>query len=508
MRSITTFLYTVLFLSIFSITAFADSRVTALQSFLSILSKNGDLNGSVLVAEQGKILYEGSYGYTDFPSRRLASADDLYPIASITKAITATAILQLVAAGKVKLDDTVAKYLDKFPYPNITIRHLLSHTSGMPSYNAFFDDRRKADPTAIFANEDFIDGINGVPRPPIYQPSEKWNYDNTNYIVLALIIEKLSGESYEQFVSDHVLKPAAMSQTRRFQPVFDPTKNNIRRLAIPHFYPGTYSDKPVRADSIRYITDYWKAYQFTGFGDYISTTHDLLKFDQALYRSDLVDKRLLNEAFTPAKLNDGSIGPGYYGLGWTVAKDDSLGKIVFASGGAIGLSCTLYRNVSKQQTAIVFNIARPNANYIASNLLKILNGVEADKPKRNLSRIYGKLLVTKGGRVAGNAIRRLMKDSDKYRLQKEDLITLGYELMGDVDPFHLKPNPRYQEAAEVFKICIELFPDYWNSFDSYGDVLDRMGNKKLAIDMYRRSIELNSQNESGKKALARLLESK
>ncbi len=484
------------------------NKVGKLNDFFSAMAKNRDFNGNVLVAENGKIIYQKSFGYADFPGKKLNAPNTLFPIASISKTITATAILQLVEKGKLNLDEPAAKYLPGFIYPEITIRQLLSHTSGMPAYNAFFSSIREQNPEKVFTNEDFISGMIANQKPLIYKPGESWNYDNTNYIVLALILEKVSGESYRGYVEKNILQPAGMTQTRFFSHYFDSEKNKINNLAIPHWFRRIYDDEPVRADTISYISNYWKAYQFYGFGDFISTTRDLLKYDEALYGGKLVGERLLNEAFSPVKLKNGQNNPGNYGLGWTVASDESRGKIVFHSGGAIGLNCILYRNITKHQTVIAFDIANQNANFIAANAIKILNGENASIPKKNLVRIYGQQLVEKGSKIAAETLEKLSKNRANYDLDKDELIRLGYEFLGDVNPFHLPFEPKIGEAIEVFKLCVRLFPGYWNSFDSYGDALARAGKKELAIKMYQKSLELKPDSESGQKALQKLLDDK
>ena len=489
-------------------TAFSQNRVKKLDDFFSAFAKNRDFNGNVLIAEKGRIIYEKSFGYADFPRRRLNTKNALFPFASISKTITATAILQQVEKGEMRLSDPVVKFLPAFPYPEITVRHLLSHTSGLPPYNAFFEALRKAEPKKVFTNDDFMAGLNADRKPLIYRSGESWNYDNTNFIVLALILEKVSGEKYEDYIEKHILEPAGMRETFFFQDLFDSSKNNIRNLVIPHWYPRLYSAAPVRADSIAYLVDYWKSYHFSGFGEYVGTARDLLKYDRALAAGTLVSEKALSEAFAPVKLNNGKENAGNYGLGWTILKDDSLGKTVFHAGGSIGLSCVLFRNIAKDQTVILFDLAHPGAPEIAAGALKILNNGNVPLPKKKIVRIYGKILTTEGKAAAAEALDKLRKDPAGYELDKEDLIKLGYELLGDVDPFHLKFAPQYDEALEVFRQCVRLFPAYWNSYDSYADALARTGNKKAAIEMYKKSLELKPDSESGIKALQKLLEEK
>jgi CubicO group peptidase (beta-lactamase class C family) len=193
-------LFIAIFILLVGTSAVAQKKTDKLNEFFEALAENQEFNGSVLVAERGRVIYEKSFGYADFPSKKFTTKNTLFPIASISKTITATAILQQVEKGKLRLDDAATKHLADFPYPQITIRHLLSHTSGLPPYNAFFDSVKTANPNRIFTNADFIQGLNANKKPLLNQPGENWNYDNTNYIVLALILEKVSGQSYGSYM--------------------------------------------------------------------------------------------------------------------------------------------------------------------------------------------------------------------------------------------------------------------------------------------------------------------
>lgn len=178
----------------------AQTKQADLEKYFSVLVENQQFNGNVLVAENGRIVFEKSFGYADFSSKSLNTKNTLFPIASLTKTITATAILQLVQSGKIRITAPVVEFLSEFPYPTITIKNLLSHTSGLPPYNAYFDSIRKQYPDKIFTNADFLKGIVSNKKPLIYQPGEKGNYDNINYIVLALILERVSGMSYNSYI--------------------------------------------------------------------------------------------------------------------------------------------------------------------------------------------------------------------------------------------------------------------------------------------------------------------
>ena len=333
---------TILFFCFVSIsTVHAQNKKARLEAYFSALRTNQQFNGNVLVAEKGKIIYEQSFGYADFDNKTFNTTNTVFPIASLSKTITATAILQLVQSGKLNVADPVVTYLPAFPYPSITIQHLLSHTSGLPPYNAYFDSLKKQYPDKVFTNADFMKGLIENKKPLIYQPGEKGNYDNINFIVLALILEKVSGLTYPDYVKKYILQPAGMAATAFFPLNRQYAQTDNTSFAYPHLYPHLYSDSLVKASTVPYIVSYWHAYNFSGFGDYVSTTHDLLKYDAAYYKGTLLNSDVLNKSLTPVKLNNGAFNPDNFGLGWEIEGDTTLGKVVYHSGAATGLSCIL-----------------------------------------------------------------------------------------------------------------------------------------------------------------------
>ena len=492
---------------IITVTAFSQSKTSALENYFSMLVKNQQFNGCVLVAENGRIVYEESFGFSDFANKNLNTKKSLFPIASITKTLTSTAILQMAQTGKLNITDPVVKYLDGFPYPAITIRHLLSHTSGLPPYNAYFDSIRKQHPNKIFTNADFINGLVANKKPLIYQPGEKGNYDNINFIVLALIIEKVSETSYNNYIKKHILAPANMTSTAYFPwELYDQDKNE--RLAFPHVYPHLYSDSLAKANKVPYISGYWHTYHFNGFGDYVSTTHDLLKYDMAYYNGKLLNGEILNEAFTPVQLNNGKNNLENFGLGWLIKQDSLLGKMIFHSGSSPGLSCILLRNISKHQTIVLFDNTHYNAQEIAFNAMKVLNSIPVPYPRKSITKIYAKVLLMHGAVTARDTVNILKKDTTNYLLSEEEMNLLGYDFMGgsnNPNPYHFPEVYKYAEAVETLKMNVELFPTSWNVYDSYGEVLLKVGQKDEAIKMYQKSLELNPKNEGGKKVLEELL---
>lgn len=484
---------------------FGQPKQKLIDDYFTALVNNQQFSGNVLVIEKNKIVYENSFGYADYTTKSPNTPNITFPIASISKILTATAILQLKEKGLLKINDAASKYLPGFPYTGVTIRHLLSHTSGLPPYNSFFDKQKNENPGKVFTNKDFLPGVIANQQHLIYQPGERGNYDNINFLVLALIVEKVSGSAYKNYIEKNILIPAGMNHTALFPLPEQFNRAGIKNYAFPHVYLHLYDSTPVKSNSIPYVREYWHSYGFNGFADYVSTIGDLWKFDNALYNHKLLKQQTLEEAFVPTKLNNGEANPDLFGLGWEIEKDTTMGKLVYHSGAAMGLSSNILRNVTKHQTVILFDNTHFNAHENATKLMMLLNGKKVDLPKKSIAKLYGKILISNGPTAAKKTLERLKKDTANYYLSEDEMNSLGYDFMGTNNPYHLTEQHFYKQAVETLKANVDLFPNSWNAYDSYGEALLADGQKEEAIKMYRRSVELNPKNEGGKKVLQTLL---
>lgn len=469
---------------------FAQNKHKELDNYFSVLSKNQQFNGNVLIAENGKIIYEKSFGYADFSIRKPSAANASFPIASITKTITSTAILQLMKKGKLNLKDPVTKFLSDFPYPDVTIRQLLSHTAGLPIYDTLFFPLIAKNPVAVYENKDIIPACISEKAPLIFKPGEDFSYNNVNYNILALIVEKISGVSFQSYLKKNIFDPAGMTNTSTSKFLSRPDKNLSKRYLLKHLY----SDQFQMADTLPEFKAIYN-FNFQGHGDLISTTHDLLQYDIALYDGKLLKNSTLIEAFTPVKLNNGKDNIQRYALGWITREDTSLGEIVKHDGGMPGGRSMLLRNITKHQTIILFDNTANNVIPISDNALKILNGLKVEKPKKSGSKTYGIALVNQGLAAADKIMAKIQKDTSNYYLAENEINSLGYDFIS---------SNKNTEAEATFKKNTELFPSSWNTYDSYGEILLKNGKKTAAIKMYQKSIELNPENENGKNVLKQL----
>ena len=288
---------------------------------------------SVAVVVDDKLAWEGASGLADVEHQVPARADTVYRIASISKPIAATALMQLVERGRVSLDDPVRKYLPFFPDKGglpLTVRHLLTHTSGIRHYNpgemtSMTRYGSIAAAARIFEND-----------PLLFTPGTKYSYSTYAYNLVAGIIEQASGLTFEAYLREHVLGPAGMTLTRleRAEEIV-PHRSRQYVKAGSSVRNAPYADLSVK----------WAG------GGVISTAGDLARFHIALDEGRLLKAASMREMYTPAQLADGSKTS--YGLGWTVSTDEKGRTWIAHSGGATGGTTYLLRNPDARVAVVV-----------------------------------------------------------------------------------------------------------------------------------------------------------
>lgn len=301
--------------------------------FESNLLKNpGIFSGGILVAKGGNIVFERYNGFQDFPRKEQPITDtNSIHIASTSKTFTGIATLLLVQQKKISLQDTVGKFFPNWPYPGVTIKDLLNHRSGIPNY-LYFMDVSKWDKQKMATNQDVLE-ILVKERPAKHAaPNKRFEYSNTNYLLLALIIEKVTAKSFPDFLREEFFEPLQMNHSFVFQ-----LKDTVR--ATPSFQPGgslwdfdyldlTYGDKNI-----------------------YSTPRDLLKWDQILYTDQLISKQLLEAAFSPYSFE--RPGTHNYGLGWRLELLPNNKKIIYHFGRWHGNNAAFTRLVDEKVTIII-----------------------------------------------------------------------------------------------------------------------------------------------------------
>jgi len=485
-----------LWLSLIAFHSSGQNKINTLNQYFNKLQDYQQFNGNVLIAEQGKIIYEKSFGYADISNKRLLHTNSSFPIASITKTITSTAILQLRDKGKLEITDLVIKYLPEFPYPGLTLRHLLSHTSGLPIYDDLFFPLLNNHPDSVFTNKDLLPTLISAKSPLLFEPGSDFQYNNVNFNILALVVEEISKLTYKEYLEKNIFQPSGMSHTSlsEFFKRKDQDFSKLYRFKHTYAYELEQPDTTAEFHGKNGILHF----NFQGQGDLISTTGDLLRYDQALQNGVLLSKESMNLAFTPVKLANGQDNVQRYGLGWIIKADSSLGKIVTHDGGLPGLRSVLLRNLTKHQTIIIFDNTGNNVIPLAEDVLKILNGAHVIQPTRSGAKEYSTVLVKSGTVQARKALVKLRENIQLISFNENELNSIGYEFMS---------NNQIDNALDIFKLNFELFPDSWNTSDSYGEILLKLGRKAEAIKMYQKSMLLNPDNQNGKQVLEQIAKS-
>jgi CubicO group peptidase (beta-lactamase class C family) len=176
-----------------------DKRPDTIAAFLKSQAEHFNFNGTVLVAEGGKVIYQGSFGLADYYAGRPLNDSSLFELASVSKQFTATGILLLRERGRLSLTDSLRMFFPELPYSGITLHHLLTHTSGLPDYESLMESRWNR--SRIAHNNDVI-ALMASEKPPVhFAPGTRWEYSNMGYLLLASIIEKVSGKSFAAFMN-------------------------------------------------------------------------------------------------------------------------------------------------------------------------------------------------------------------------------------------------------------------------------------------------------------------
>lgn len=300
--------------------------------FDSLLLKRNAFNGSILVAKDGNIVYEKYAGFVNPATRRDSlGVGDAFHLASVSKTFTAMAILKLWEQGRLNIQDTLGKYFPNFPYHDITIKMLLSHRSGLANYVHYLDingwDKRK-----MVNNVDVLTSLYMM-KPPLEFPSGRhFSYCNTNYALLALIIEKVSGQSYTAFLNQTFFGPLGMRDSYVFS-----LKDTTHAMLSYQ-----YNNRPYKLEFLDAV-----------YGDknIYSTVRDMLKWDGALYAGKLFKQATLDSAF--AGYSWEKQGKRNYGLGWRMTFLNNGKKLLYHNGWWHGNNTAFIRLIDEKATIIV-----------------------------------------------------------------------------------------------------------------------------------------------------------
>jgi len=443
----------------------------ALDAYLRAATRNEQFSGTVLLARNGKPVFVRSYGMANYELGVPNGADTVFRLASVTKQFTALAVMQLQEQGQLNVDDPICRYLTDCPtvWRPITIRELLNHTSGIPNFSSLpeWDEvlsRRDYTPAELMAL--FRD------LPLKFTPGQKYDYSNSGYHLLGLIIERVSGMGWGEYVKQRILMPLGMTHSG----------DDNTRAVIPHRASGYYSlgttfiNAPIISRTVGYAA-----------GGLYSTVGDLLLWDRALVPGRLVSQASLDAMFTPVKNN--------YGFGWRIGERFGRREMDH-SGSDNGFSTYIIRFPADDLTAIVLsNSDRASAGKVGNAMAGIAFGQPVTLPVAQLREILWDRIDRDGVAAAIAHYGELKRSGANLDFSDDALVGLGYDLF---------EAHRYADAKAIFRFNLTVYSQSAYSHDGLADIAVAEGERAKAISLFQQSLALDPTNTYASDALKRL----
>jgi len=463
--------------------AVAQDKAAKIDQLMSTYHGLRQFNGTVLVAEGGKVIFKRGYGLANMEWNIPNQPDTKFRLGSITKQFTSMLALQLVEQEKLRLDGKLSDYLPEYPKKvgeRVTVHQLLNHTSGIPSYTGFpglvQNESRNPYTPAEFIQKFLFD------KELEFEPGARFAYNNSGYFLLGAMIEKVTGQPYEKVLQQRILDPLGMKDTG-----YDHWETLLPKRATGYEkLPGGYRTAPYLDMTLPYAA-----------GSLYSTAEDLYRWDQALYTDKLLPARLKEVMFKP--------GLGNYAYGWMITKvpqdEPAAGATLVAHGGGINGFSSLISRLTDARHLIVLlnNTGGARLSEMARNIYRVLYNLEPSKLKKPLGEELCQAISEGGLEAAERRYKELKSRPYEYDLREPELNTLGYGLLR---------SRRFKEAIQVFTWNVEAYPKSANVYDSLAEAYAEAGDKEAAIRNYAKSLELNPKNVDAIDKLKKIVEKK
>lgn len=420
---------------------------------------------SYVVIQNGAIIDKNSFGLANVDARTLSNSDTNYRIASVAKQFTAMAIMILEHQGKLAYETTLTEIFPDFPEygRNITVRHLLTHQSGLVDYYDFIPEER----TKQILDVEILEHLTELDTT-YFLPGSEYRYSNSGYAVLSQIVEKISGKSFAHFMNESIFQKLKMSNTEVFE-----LNNPVQARAYGYSFDG---------DSIRF-NDQSVTSAIQGDGGIYSNILDYYKWDQALYSDILLPRAKLEEAFYDWDDHERTDKEGY-GYGWYVDFNDAT-KLLNHSGGTVGFESRVTRIPSLQLTVAMFS----NHDGHDRNLLHRVNALISIYSNYEIPmsvEIMMKRAIDQQGIVYGIEKYDLIKDHPNYEQKVTSLSYLGFEY---------RRMQKLEEAEALFRKATQEYPNHFGGYYGLGRVYKDTDQVEKALTCFRKVVALGAENE-------------
>lgn len=458
---------------LFSAVAVAGDLAEKIDKLVGSYHEDGQFNGSVLVAKAGEVVFKKGFGQANMEWGIPNAPSTKFRLGSITKQFTSMVVVQLVAEGRIDLQEPMTAYLANYRKETgdkVTIHHLLTHTSGIPSYTGLpgfmRDDARNP-----YSVDDFVERFCSGDLE--FEPGSQFKYNNSGYFLLGAIIEQVTGKKYEHTLRERIFEPLGMNDSGydRHAPIME------RRAAGYERVLGVYSNAAYLDMGAPYAA-----------GAIYSTVEDMYKWDQALYTDKLLPQRLAKTMYAPFKNN--------YAYGWSIRPVQGAdGEVTARShgGGINGFNTQITRIVDDRNLIVLLNnTGRAPLGNITREIINILYGrpyklAESSKLEARL-----KLVLAEGDADEAQGDKRRYDDVE---VPENRVNAIGYQLL---------QAGRIEDAIKIFQFNVMMHPKSSNVYDSLGEVYAAAGRTEQAIRNYEFALKLDPKNTTAPPMLEKL----
>lgn len=464
------FLLVLIFMISCSLQAAPEDFSAEMDKVMEHFTKLEHFSGVILVAHEGDVLYTKAFGEANKDWHIPNSLNTRFELASIAKLFTGIAIMQLVEQEKLGLDDPVEKHLPDFPFgEEITILHMLTHTSGLPDWTSHPRFR------SIWTQVRTIEQMQSLifdQKIKHESPGEKFEYSSSGFILLGSVLEQIHGKSFAAVIKENILDPVGMTETSIANP-----ENVVENRAAGY----------IKSATGKFSTNVYWLLPFVASAGIQSTVGDMLKLDQALYSNELLSPETQEKMYKPFLEEN-------WGILWRL--DEAYGnRIAWHGGETTGVSAMFRRYLQDKYTIIILSNYHRAGRPLTHVVEPLLFGDEYELPKLTLGEyLFKKMNVNSIGKTIQDFENLIEKEV--YTIESdEDLNDFGYTLMKE---------GRMEMALGIFKLNCRLFPDVANTYDSLGEAFLKTGDLQSALENYEKALELNPELFSAKMALTKI----
>lgn len=444
--------------------ALAQNKAKQLEALASKMVEQYGFNGSVLVMENGNVLLERNYGLADFRDEAPINDRSAFHLAQASEQFTAMAVLLLEEQGKISLSDDLSKYLPELHYSGLTLQHLLTHTSGLADYPTLlaihWEDKHLA-----ASNQELLEIYDNQQPPLNFRPGKRRERSGMNYVLLAMVVERVSGKQFEDFVEANIFAPLGMENS------FVLGSKNADKEAGRVYGFRTFLVQEAKLNDQTY-----QAY-IQGDKNVYSTVEDLRLWNAAIQNEKLINQSSIDAAF---------------GL-----HTATVGKTVLEHSGEMNGFRIVIEQLGKGQFIVILNNTRNEFVFDFRDAVEaVLAGAEYKLPSIPVSRAVAGAISQKSVEEAVLLYERLKKNEMAYyNFRESELNELGHELLR---------AGRAREAIVIFMLNTQEYPNSFNVYDSLAEAYMAQGQRDKAIANYKRSLEIYPDNDNARIMLSRM----